>query len=189
MHLILKIGGIRFVTSNEKSEYFRMLAESHMKTLYNYILKKLPSREDASDIMQETMASVWGEIIKNDSFAVSSEKEKTWLIGIAKHKIADFYRDRYKNQTSDIDEIVFSLEDSESERQFEITEIQADVKSAVAQLSADDRELIYLTYASELRYPEVSEIMGIPVGTVKSRMSAIKMRLKNILEKEGYGYE
>lgn len=177
------------MTANEKSEYFRSLAETYMKPLYNYILKKLPSREDASDVMQETMTAVWREILQHDDEPVAKEKEKVWLTGIALHKIADFYRDRYSRDETDISEFEFSLEDSDSKRQFEITEIQADVKKAVAQLSHNDRELVYLIYGSEMSYPEISEILEIPVGTIKSRMSAIKAKLKIILTEGGYGYE
>ena len=60
-----------------------------------------------------------------------------------------------------------------------------DIKQALTRLSQRDNELVRLIFNAGLSYTEVSEVLDIPVGTVKSRMSAIKTKLRASLGGEG----
>jgi RNA polymerase sigma factor (sigma-70 family) len=62
-----------------------------------------------------------------------------------------------------------------------------DIRRAVASLSSDERELISLIFTHGMSYSEVSLVMGMPVGTVKSKMSSIKTKLRKILGEVYYG--
>jgi len=62
-----------------------------------------------------------------------------------------------------------------------ITEL-AEVKKAMLALSADHREILILVCIKGLRYEEVSETLGIPVGTVRSRLSRAREQLQSILD-------
>jgi RNA polymerase sigma-70 factor (ECF subfamily) len=57
-----------------------------------------------------------------------------------------------------------------------------DVNNAVMSLNSTEQEIVFLAFNARLTYREISEVMNIPVGTVKSRMSTIKSKLKKRLE-------
>lgn len=158
---------------------FEELMLPYMKILYNFILFRTSDKDACGDIVQETMLSVWQDI-KSFSFRSSV---KTWILGIASNKISDHYRKTYRVQTEDIDEYQ-EIQDVRTPVDDMI--VHNDIRSAVSKLKNEEKLLIYLIFYAQLSYSEASEIMHIPTGTVKSRMSAIKNKLKSELGEEYY---
>ncbi len=68
--------------------------EPYNRILYNYILSRVSNAEDVQDIFQETILAIWQGL---DNYKGDSSF-KTWTIGIARRKIADFYRRHYKDK-------------------------------------------------------------------------------------------
>lgn len=62
------------------------------------------------------------------------------------------------------------------------------VCDAIDALDSPDKELLFLVFYAQLTYGEVSEVLNVPVGTIKSRMSRIKAGLAKSLEEGNYGY-
>lgn len=58
------------------------------------------------------------------------------------------------------------------------------LQEAVSTLSEGERELFYLVFQAELRLAEAAELMGVPLGTVKSRLAAIRSKLRQRLKEE-----
>jgi RNA polymerase sigma-70 factor (ECF subfamily) len=112
---------------------------------------------------------------------------KTWIIGITRRKIADFYRKFYKNkEEQSIDINVFEYgEDIYFEKDIEQLADKIVVQNAVSTLSGIEKELVYLIFNAQLTYRQVAQITNIPNGTIKSKMFSIKAKLKNSLSKEG----
>lgn len=143
----------------------------YLKIIYNYIAIYIGSSEDAKDIMQETVLSVWLSI-KNFS---NQSTFKTWVLAITKRKISDFYRKIYGIKTECINDYEDMPEDSDD---FEKVNDKLMVSRALKALNQAERELLYLAFNAGMNYTEISEITGIPVGTVKSRISRIKDKLR-----------
>lgn len=157
---------------------FEELMRNYMKSLYNFILLRVPNDEDIKDIIQDTMLSVWQNLGSFDS----KSSFKTWVFGIANNKVNDYFRRLYRYRADPINED-FDLCDD-----YDFTEkstIGTDVTRAVLGLSSKDKELVHLIFNEQLSYSQISEIIGIPTGTIKSRMAAIKEKLKKRLG-EGY---
>ncbi len=159
---------------------FEILMGDYVKTLYNYVYARVPDEGDIEDIIQETMISAW----KGIAAYGASSSFKTWLYGIANHKIKDYFRRRYRYHTETLEEIG---EISENSDFTEHLAVKNDVNDALSLLDGDEKRLVHLIFNVGLNYSEISEIENIPVGTIKSRMSAIKTKLKKRLG-EGYGY-
>lgn len=156
---------------------FELLMSSHLKVIYNYICIHVKSNEDIQDIVQETMFAVWSSL---KSFGNGSSF-RTWIIGIARRKICDHYRRTYKIPIVSISDVEDSLMiEDESDKLIKAM----DVNNAVMSLNSTEQELIFLAFNAQLTYQEISEVTRIPVGTVKSRMSTIKSKLRKHLEKE-----
>ena len=60
-------------------------------------------------------------------------------------------------------------------------EAQADIYECIQKLPSRDREIILLFYYEELSYEEISDVLGIPLGTVRSRLSRARLKLKERL--------
>lgn len=165
----------------EKARYadrkaFEELMTNYLKILYNYVSHCIGSKEDVGDIVQETMLAVWKGL---PSFHHQSAFQ-TWVLGIARRKAADYYRTVYRQKTiplSDCEDTILS------EDEFDRINDGLTLHQALAALSKTEREIVFLVFDAQLKYAEVSQLMGIPVGTVKSKMSGIKAKLSRQLEK------
>ena len=160
---------------------FEALMDRYMRVVYSYIALRASSA-DAADILQETMLAVWQGISGFDR----RSSLKTWLLAVARRKLCDFYRARQSARELSMSEVFpdscgekFDI-DSGEDMAAGITE-RLDAAAAIKSLDAGERELIYLIFEAGLTYAEVSEATGIPVGTIKSRMSALRAKLRGLL--------
>lgn len=160
---------------------FEALMDRYMRVVYSYIALRASSA-DAADILQETMLAVWQGISGFDR----RSSLKTWLLAVARRKLCDFYRARQSARELSMSEAFpdscgeeFDI-DSGEDMAAGITE-RLDAAAAIKSLDAGERELIYLIFEAGLTYAEVSEATGIPVGTIKSRMSALRAKLRGLL--------
>lgn len=184
-------------TAEGSDAAFEQLMGRYLQVLYSYISIRA-SESDAADILQETMLAAWRGITE----FVGSSTFKTWLFAIARRKICDFYRDRsrsrntYINQTDLFNENDISDDDYlNSDISFEAVEPmiadpasdiseRLDAQAAINSLSKEEREIVFMIFEAGLSYTQISEVTGIPVGTIKSRMSAVKSKLKRFLGDE-----
>lgn len=157
---------------------FEQLISPYSAALYNYIAFRVSNDADADDIIQETMLSIWRSIA---SYNYKSSF-KTWAFSIAIRRLIDFYRKNGGNENLPLTDFenVFKAKDNISE-----SIERMDVERALSNLNSKESELVYLVFYAQLSYTEVSAVLDIPVGTVKSRMSGIKAKLKNLLSQEG----
>ena len=155
---------------------FEQLITPYAKALGGYIAYRAKNQSDANDILQETMFSVWRSI---GSYK-SESTFKTWAFTIARRRLADFYRKDESNLPLSEFQDVLPAEDD-----FGKSITRMDVRTALATLSDKENELVHLVFHAGLSYAEISEVMDIPAGTVKSRMSGIKAKLKPLIAKGG----
>lgn len=88
------------------SAAFAALYEKHMAKVYSFCYAKVASREDAQDVTQATFSKMLTSL---GGFSGSSTF-KTWLYGIAKHAVMDYYRERYRNKDVPLEDFVHMLE-------------------------------------------------------------------------------
>lgn len=164
-------------TIKDDGNAFEQLMSPYLKTLFNYIKFRTGNDADANDIYQETVLSVWQSVAayKNQS------SFKTWVFSIARRRLADFYRKSGKNETLPLTDYENTAIDEDN---YEGCDERIDVEQALKKLSARDNELVYLVFQAQLSYQDIAEMLNIPVGTVKSRMSGIKAKMRTLLSWE-----
>jgi RNA polymerase sigma-70 factor (ECF subfamily) len=113
-----------------------------MPVLYNYIKIKVSGNADIEDILQNTMLAIWQSL---DKYSYQSAF-KTWIISIAKHKIADFYR-----AASARDNIPLT-EELPDDDVFGAADEKIDLYTALSKLPEEHRELVYLVFNAGLTY-------------------------------------
>lgn len=167
---------------NEKA--MQTFFEQHANTVYHYVIGRCNDKTLASDILNIVMMEVWHHA---DRFEGRS-KISTWLIGIARFKLIDFYRAEKRHEHNELDESHLDPI-SVNEDIIEAAQHSKGVKTCIDKLAEGQREIVQLTFYSELAYQEIAEIIECPVGTVKSRMhhakEALKRCLQSVLAREG----
>jgi RNA polymerase sigma-70 factor (ECF subfamily) len=134
---------------------------------------------DAEDLAQDALASAWA---KRASFTVGTNL-KAWLFTITRNQ---FYSDKRRSWRST------SLDPETAERTLVANDnptatLELDeMRRALAMLAADQREALILIGAGGFSYEEASEICGVPVGTVKSRVSRARDQLALIFAEASF---
>jgi len=162
---------------------FEKLMDNYIKVIYNYILVHINLQENTKDILQESMLSIWNGLMGFDN----KSNFKTWIIGITRRKIADYYRKFYKNKEEQAyaNDIFKYDEGMYLEKDIEQLADKIVIQNAISTLSVVEKELVYLVFNVQLSYKQIEQITGILNGTIKSKMFSIKAKLRKQLEQGG----
>lgn len=165
----------RVAGGDEKA--FEALYNQCARSVFAYLRSRGVNRETAEDLLQETFAAAW----KSAGRYRGGAKPLTWLIAIARHKLADAMRAR-------AGPAALPLEDDRTAEGRDPTAQAAerlDMRSAVQALGEEHRELLHLVFVLGMNYAEAAEVLEVPEGTVKSRMFAIRRQLAGRLGEVG----
>lgn len=157
--------------------------QKHGKRLYGLCITLCASKNDADDLYQET----WLKAMKKLSTYNDDKLFEPWITKIAVNTYRDMLRRKkhspvYDNffTTEEKDSVIMNTVASDEERK------NKDIRDAVDSLDEKLRMTVILFYFNDLGEKRTAEALGIPVGTVKSRLSKAKKILKEILRDE-YG--
>jgi len=155
-------------------KYFYMHYRGALFTIIRQIIRE---PESANDVLQEVFITVWKNIDKYDP---GKGRLFTWLLNITRNAAINMTRSkRYKNslKTEDLGNSVYSLDKGE-EQQLNINRIG--LKKLVEQLKKEQREVLNLAYFEGLTQEEISKVLNIPLGTVKTRMRAALIEMRKL---------
>jgi RNA polymerase sigma-70 factor (ECF subfamily) len=164
---------------------FELLVHRYEHELFSYLRRYLGSAEMAEDVFQATFLQVH---LKKEHFE-EGRRFRPWLYTIATNQAIDAQRRNRRHRMASLDgrsggdEDVGALVDLVSgsgrtaDEEFEAEEAREWVRAAVADLPETLRSALVLVYNQGLKYREAADVLGIPVGTVKSRLNAALVRL------------
>jgi RNA polymerase sigma-70 factor (ECF subfamily) len=130
----------------------------------------------AEDLLQEIFFSIW----KGAGRFRGQSSVKTWIYRIAHHQTVSWLRRHRRALEQKWTEI--STSEHDPEEIYENTSSHQALRDALGKLSTDHREVVELTFYHEMSYSEIAEVLGCPIGTVKSRMSYAKKRIIRVLD-------
>lgn len=165
---------------------FEREALTHLDTLYRVALRLAGNAADAEDLVQETMLRAYRSW---DRFTLGTNA-KGWLLTILRHLFINEYRRKRRHPESvDLDTIepfaVFEdVQERDPQGAFFDRIVDDEVLRAVDQLPEAFREAVMLSDVEGLSYEEVAKVLGVPVGTVKSRL----YRGRRLLQAKLYDY-
>jgi RNA polymerase sigma-70 factor (ECF subfamily) len=160
--------------------HFQILVQRYSGELYRFLARFTGSRVMADDVVQETFLQVH---LAASSFD-PSRRFKPWLFTIAANKARDMLRSKARKPEIPLDATIRDSEDSQTFRAFladqasgpperlEASEERALVRQVVDQMPSNLREVLILGYFQRFPYQEIADVLGIPLGTVKSRLHA-----------------
>jgi RNA polymerase sigma-70 factor (ECF subfamily) len=133
----------------------------------------------SEDLAQETMLTVWR---KADLFDPRRAGVSTWIFTIARNKRIDRLRRDRGGATAPLD-VSDEAEDCGSSEEFVIAaETAEQVRTALASLPDNQAQIVRLSFFEEKPHAEIAQELGIPLGTVKSRVRLALARLRGLLE-------
>ena len=161
------------------ADYLRCVAESHDRSAFEklfrhfaprvkaYLLRAGGNASTAEDLMQETMVTIWRKAGQYDPSRASAS---TWVFTIARNLRIDAYR-RERHPEIDPDDPALVPDDVPSaDMLIQTQQIAESVNAALASLSEAEQTVIRLAYFEHQAQSAISEQLGIPLGTVKSRV-------------------
>ena len=135
-----------------------------------FVRYRLPSREDADDVLQEVYLTAYqrfAQLKNKDSF-------KAWILSIARNKCKDYFRRQAARMEISIEEL--------TRKEFAVGRCGISVVHTVREtldlLGDKDKQILYLYFWKEMPQQEIAKQLDIPLGTVKSRLHTAKQRFK-----------
>lgn len=171
---------VAILRSQSEPEAFVTLFERHFDAVHRFLHRRL-----GRDLADELAAEVFTQAYRRRrSFVASRESALPWLYGIAanlvrRHRRTELRRLRAYARTG-VDASV-ELDDAHAVERIDAARIAPALADALAGLSPDDRETLTLVVLAELTYDEVGRALGVPTGTVASRMNRIRRQLVALL--------
>ena len=157
---------------------FEKLVAEYSERLYWQIRKMVLSHDDANDILQDTFIKAWMNI---DNFRGES-KLTTWLYRIAINESITFLnKKRNQNNISVDDEDSFLLNTLESDTYFDGDEAQKLLQKAILTLPDKQRLVFQMKYLEEMKYEEMSDILGTSVGALKASYHHATKKIEKFL--------
>jgi RNA polymerase sigma-70 factor (ECF subfamily) len=133
----------------------------------SFLVGKGLTQAAADDVMQEAMLAVWK---KASSYDAAKAKLSTWVFTIARYKYIDRLRHEGRRPTESADFDLHEAKDMLSDDEVFQGQRQDAVQVAIAKLPANQQSVIFLSFIKGLAHNEIAEQLGIPLGTVKSRI-------------------
>lgn len=165
---------------NEKSkEYaFSILLKKYQQKVYAQIRRQVPNHNDADDVMQEVFIKVWKGL---HQFREDAQLY-TWLFRIVYNECINHHRKNKQNVhvlVEEADETTFLSQISDNPLSGE--QIQRKLQMAIDTLPEKQKIVFHLKYYQELKYEEISEMLGTSVGALKASFHIAVKKIENYL--------
>ena len=161
-------------------EAFARIVKEYSEQLYWQIRRLVLTHEDANDILQNTFIKAWTNI----EYFRGDAKMSTWLYRIALNECLTFLNKQRASQQLSINEAETEMMNQlESDTYFDGDETQKIFLQAVKQLPEKQQMIFNLKYFNEMKYEEISEILGTSIGALKASYHHAVKKIESFLEK------
>jgi RNA polymerase sigma factor (sigma-70 family) len=163
-------------------DWFDQIYRRYRSDVFSFVVRRV-DRSDAPDVTADAFGRAFQARSRYD---LSRDNARPWLFGVARRTIGDYRRRRWVRRTrsagiaatwldTDID-----LAD-EAARVVDAQHVREELLAALMKLPRRDREPLLMVALDDLSYPEIAEILDIPVGTVRSRIHRARGLLRELL--------
>lgn len=170
-------------------EAFEVLFRQYYKLVFKTAYLMVGNKEEAEDVLQEAFIAMWKS---RRTFDPGKGKLATWLCRIAVNQCTSRLRvkrvavvslEEARNYGFDLPDVSAQPPEELCAKQWEYDR----VVKAIGSLDGKHRAAVVLRYFGELSYGEIAQVLNIPLGTVKSRLSQALRMLNQVIEKDVYG--
>ena len=155
----------KFSIERTRNEAFNLLISKYQEKIYWHVRRLMIDHDDADDLVQEVFIKVW----KNLAKFRSDSKLYTWIYRIATNECITFLNKKKQRNQTPLDEVVEELSESLiASSYFNGDKIQLKLQQALLTLPAKQRLIFNMKYYDDLKYDEISAILGTSVGALKA---------------------
>lgn len=173
---------IQEVLSGNKQAYAHII-NKYKNQLYATILRMTRNPQNAQDLVQEAFVKVYQQLGKYDKRGAFS----SWIYRVAiNHCMDEFRKSSYKMKLVEINEEQV-VNPNHPEVIFLKKERNRQLERLIAALPEEERMIILLRYVNELSYTEISELVDLPVSSVRNKLHRAKNKMRALVNREG-GY-
>lgn len=174
----------KYVAGDENA--LAILIKRHQSKIFGFIYSKLPDRDLADDIFQDTFVKVI-KTLKSNSYNEEG-KFLPWVMRIASNLIIDHFRRNKKmpmlRETEEFS-IFCILKDSSPniEKQMITSQVEEDLRKIIKELPEDQQEVLMMRMYQDLSFKEISDITGVSINTALGRMRYALMNIRKVIDK------
>jgi RNA polymerase sigma-70 factor (ECF subfamily) len=163
------------------------LYDRYNRLVFSLALSLVGNRATAEEITLDVFTKLW-----ENAGAYRSEQAKvsTWLINITRHQAIDVLRrqnarpEQYSLSWAETTPASINSNANSPEEMVELSLRQEQIRAAIAQLPADQRQALALAYFNGYTHRQIAEQLGQPLGTIKTRIRLAMQKLRQVLEDE-----
>ncbi len=167
---------------------YNEIVHRYKDRLLNFIYGFLHDLDKSEDLVQDTLLKVYTHKHSYQEIA----KFSTWLYTIAGNLARTELRKLKRRKTFSVTdlsyedrEFIIQSSDADPSEANDSIDFQKNVQRALVELPTDFKTIIILRDIQELSYDEISKIVGVPLGTVKSRINRGRLKLQTLLKEKG----
>ncbi len=157
---------------------FATLFERYAGRVKAFLMRGGAGETAAEEAAQEVMIALWR---RAETFDPRKAAPATWIFTIARNKRVDLLRREIRRLPDPADPLLLPEPVAGPDRDLGAAERDARVRRAIGALGAEQREVVRMAFFSEMSHSEIAEALGLPLGTVKSRLRLAFQRLRSDL--------
>lgn len=184
---------ISLVMTDEQNQSIGQVVQKEQKRLLDFIRKRVPSEEDAEDILQD----VFYQLTESYRLMKPIEQVSAWLFTVARNKITDMFRKKkpdnfsslaFDNQNSDDEGEIFSIADylpdaSEGPEAAYLRKVILNtLDESLKELPQEQRDVFVMQEMEQMSFKQIAELTGEPVNTLISRKRYAVLHLRERLQ-------
>lgn len=155
----------RSAGEREQGEIFRIIVSKYRSRVYLHIRRMVIDHADADDLVQNTFIKVW----KNLPEFREESQLYTWIYRIATNECLAFLKQKRRRLFLPLQDVEFSLaEKLEQQSSINVKKLELELQKAILKLPEKQRLVFNLRYYDEMKYEEMSEVLGTSVGALKA---------------------
>ena len=167
------------VVANGDKEAFSQLYSHFAPRIKAMMMKMSPDSSVAEEVAQEAMITLWR---KAHSFDPNKASLSTWLFTIARNLRIDRFRAKKKDNLDPNEPMLLPSAEPSAEETVFREEESIKVRNCISKLPEDQQEVVGLAFMEGMTHQEIADNLGIPLGTVKSRLRLSFEKLRPMLK-------
>ena len=155
----------KFREDGTRNEAFNLLLKKYQQKIYWHVRRMVIDHDDADDLVQDVFIKVWKNLpgFRNDA------QLYTWMYRIATNECITFLNKKKQKNNISLDDVDYELADTlSSSDQFSGDQIQRKLQQAILTLPDKQRLVFNMKYYDDLKYEEMSDVLGTSVGALKA---------------------
>jgi RNA polymerase sigma factor (sigma-70 family) len=176
---------LKFGVEKTRNEAFNLLLTKYQQKIYWHIRRLVIDHDDTDDLVQETFVKVW----KNLANFRSDSQLYTWIYRIATNESITFLNKKKLKNNISLDDVSSELAESlTAANYFDGDKIQRKLQEAILTLPEKQRIIFNMKYFDDMKYDEISEVLGTSVGALKASFHIAVKKIESILTNDELDY-